>query len=306
MRRLIPLLGISLIVAACVNAAPSPTAAPTANPTAGPTATPVATPGYPVATSPDKLILRIQTSGGFVAPGYLLTTMPSFALYGDGSIIVPGPVIQIYPAPLLPNLRVIRISAAEIQKIVAAADAAGLLGPDGSFDAVGIADAGTTEFTTVVAGKVHRISAYALSEAGGPGPATAEDPAIEAARAKLSAFWAKMTDLSTFLGRPVSDTEAYKPAGLRLFIRDAGPADPSQPTPQVRAWPLATDPSTVSQQTTVPDTMCVALTGPDVATFTAAAANANGGTVWTFGKARYSVSVRPMFPNETGCAGGSL
>jgi hypothetical protein len=306
MRRFIPLLGICLIAAGCVNAASSPTPTPPAGPTAGPTATPAATPKYAVASSADKLILRIQTSGGFIAPGFLLTTVPSFALYGDGSIIVPGPIDAIYPAPLLPNLRVMRVSAADIQKIVAAADAAGLLGPDGSFDAVGIADAGTTEFTTVVAGKAHRISAYALSEAKGPGAPTSGDPVIAAARARLSAFWAEMTDLTTFLGRPVDDTEAYKPAGLRLFLSDAGPADSTQPTAQTLAWPLATDPATAAQQTTVPGTMCVALAGSDLASFTAAAANANGATVWTYGHARYSVGVRPMYPNESGCAGGSL
>jgi hypothetical protein len=257
-----------------------------------------------VATQPDKLILRIATGGGFVAPGYLLSAVPEFALYGDGRIVVPGPVAEIYPGPLLPNLLVERVTPTEIQKIVAAADGAGLLGPDASFDAVGIADASTTVFTTVVDGRAHRISAYALSESGGRGPTG--DPTVEAARAKLAQFWTQMSDLSTFLGRPVSDTEAYVPTGMRVFLGDAGPADPAQPTAQVVAWPLTADPAQVGQPTAVQGTVCVALTGADLSIFLGVARTANAAAVWTYGSARYAVTVRPLYPNESGCAGGAL
>jgi hypothetical protein len=303
MRRLLPLFGICLIAAGCVTAA-SPTPGATQSPT-GPTASPAATPKYAVATGATNLILRIQTSGGFVAPGFLLTTVPGFALYGDGRIIVPGPVPEIFPSPLLPTELAMQVTPAEIQKIVAAADAAGLLGPDASFNVVGIADAPTTEFTTVVAGKVHRISAYALSEAGAGDGRTSGDPAVDAARARLSAFWSQVMDLATFLGRPVP-TETYAPAGLRVFLADAGPADPSQPTAATMAWPLSSDPARIWEQTTNPSTMCVALTGTDLATFTAVARTVTSGTIWTYGSARYAVNVRPMYPNETSCAGGSL
>jgi len=37
-------------------------------------------------------------------------------------VIVGGPVIEIYPAPLLPNLRLLRVTSDEIQKILTAAD----------------------------------------------------------------------------------------------------------------------------------------------------------------------------------------
>ena len=313
MRKLLPLLGTCLMVAACTGAgAGSPT--PGVSPT--PPATPVVSPGYNVATDPNKLILRIATGGGFIAPTYLLAAVPEFALYGDGRIIVPGPVDAIYPSPLLPNLLVARLTPGEIQKIVTAADAAGLLGPDAAFDVVGIADAGTTVFTTVVNGKAHRISAYALSEAGGIGGhgpvGPTADPVVAAARAKLSAFRAQMTDLATFLGRPVSHTEAYVPAGMRAFLTAMGPADPAQPTDpgqpavQVVVWPLSADPATVGQPTTVEGTVCVLLTGGDLSSFLAVAHTANAATVWTYGKARYAVIVHPLYPNESSCAGSSL
>jgi len=318
MRKLLPLLGTCLMVAACAGAGAG---SPTPGGSSTPPATPAGSPGYAVATDPTKLILRIATGGGFIAPSYLLAAVPEFALFGDGRIIVPGPVAEIYPSPLLPNLLARRVTPAEIQKIVATADAAGLLGPDASFDALGIADAGTTVFTTVVNGKAHRISAYALSEAGGVGGhgplgGPTADPAIAAARAKLSAFRSQMSDLTTFLGRPVSDTEAYVPAGLRAFLSDAGPADPAtdtaqptdpaQPAVQAVAWPLSANPATTGQPTTVQGTVCVPLTGGDLSSFLAVARTANATTVWTYGKARYAVTVRPLYPNESGCAGGAL
>ena len=314
MRKLLPLLGTCLMVAACTGAgAGSPT--PGVSPT--PPATPAVSPGYAVATDPSKLILRIAAGGGFIAPTYLLAAVPEFALYGDGRIIVPGPVDAIYPSPLLPNLLVARVTPAEIQKIVTAADSAGLLGPDATFDVVGIADASTTVFTTVVNGKAHRIGAYALGEAGGVGGhgpvgGPTADPAIAAARAKLSAFRAQMTDLATFLGRPVSETEAYVAAGMRAFLTDVSPADPAQPTDpgqpavQVVAWPLSADPATAGQPTTVPGTVCVLLTGGDLSSFVAVASTANAATMWTYGKARYAVTVHPLYPNESSCAGSSL
>ena len=308
MRKLLPLLGIWLLAAAACagTAAVSPTPPATPTPPRSPATSPVASPRYPFPNDGSKLILRIATGGGFVAPAYLLTEVPEFALYGDGRIIVPGPAATIFPAPLLPNLLVMRVTPAEIQKILAAADGAGLLGPDASYDAVGIADAGTTVFTTVVDGKVHRISAYALSAGGDVGGRPGGSPSVGAARAKLAQFWTQMSDPGTFLGRAVGDTEAYVPAGLRVFLSDAGPADPTQPAGQVVAWPLSTDPATTGQPTTVQGTVCVALTGNDLSSFLSVASTANTGTVWTYRNARYGVGVRPLYPNETGCAGGSL
>jgi hypothetical protein len=312
MRKLVPILGLFLLTAAACSTAAVPSPTPT-SPTPGSpgptsTATPGTTSGYSVSNTPDGLILRIETGGGFVAPSYQLTRLPEWTLFGDGRVIVPAPAVG--DAPFIPKLAVLRVTPAEIQKIVGAADEAGLLGPDADYPIVGVADAGTTVFTTVVAGKVHRVSAYALG-LGGPGAggpaAGGGDPAVAAARAKLAALRDELSDLATFLGRTVPTDEAYVPLGLRVFLTDAGPADPSAPA-QTVTWPLSADPATAGQPTAVPGTICVAVTGADAVSFTAAAktAAATPQTVWTFGKARYTAGVRPMLPNETGCAGSTL
>ena len=132
MRKLISLLGIGLLAAACS--------------TAGATNRPDSTPAshYNVATGADQLLLRVTTGGGLLPPGAQLTHKPWFALYGDGRIVVEGPRTETYPAPLLPDLRQMQVTPTEIQKIVGEADRAGLLGPDARFDAVDIYDASTT------------------------------------------------------------------------------------------------------------------------------------------------------------------
>lgn len=292
MRKLLTILGLfALTAAACVTAGANPTGAPTSAPT--PTTAP--TPRYQLSMKATDLILRVQTAGGLVAPGFFVTAVPQWAMYGDGRVFVPGPVVQVFPGPLLPNLRVMQLTPDEMQKVIAAADAAGLLGPNAHFDIGVIADAGTTTFSTTVDGKVHTISAYAL---GMDTPASA-DPAVTAARAKLAAFESQIADLSGFLGRPIADA-AYVPTGMRVFVGQAQPSDPSQPTAQTLAWPLSVDPAS-GPPSTKPGMTCLALTGSDLSTFERAAATANTQTVWTFGRAHDFIQVRPLYPNESGC-----
>jgi hypothetical protein len=280
-----------VLTVGCTAPGASESPAPTPAPSASPSLT------YRLAGSADDLVLRVDVDGGLVGPGFFLTHLPAFSLYGDGTAIFPGPVDTIYPSPLLPNLRSVRLSEAEVQELLAAADVAGLLGPDASFDIGGIADAPTTFFTATVDGTTHRVSAYAL---GIDADVTGGSPTTEA-RTKLSEFRSIVVDLATFLGRPLDDT-AYEPAGMRLFAAAPGQADPDL-TRQERVWPLSIDPST-GMATKRPDTLCLAVAGADLATFETAAEKANALTIWTAPSGRYSISVRPMLPDETGCPAG--
>jgi hypothetical protein len=286
MRRFASLLATGLLAAGCATAGG-----------AGATSSPSPEPTYDVGTGPGDLILKLTEGGGLFPLEYLLTGMPTFALYGDGRIIVQGPTTEIYPSPLLPNLRVIRVTPAEIQKIVGAADQAGLLGPDAHYDATNIFDAGSSVFVTIVAGKTHTISAYALFADG-----TTENAATAAARARLMTFHDRMEALSEFLGRPVSDEEAYEPAAMRVFVSAANETpQPDGLERQVVDWPLAVDPATAGQPTTVPNVRCLLLSGADLATFLSVARTANALTIWQTASGRYSVMVRPLYPDESGC-----
>jgi hypothetical protein len=289
--RPIGLAVLALIAGACSAGAPSNSSAPSSSPAGG---------SYVVPTGAGELILKIDTDGGFVAPGYILTHTPEFALYGDGRIVVPGPQIEIYPSPLLPNLLAMQIAPAEIQTIVADADAAGLLGPNASYDIGGIADAGTTVFTTVANGKTHRISAYALGIDGGVSEPFAS-PDVVAARAKLSTFRDKVMALNTLLGRTF-DQRAYEPTTMRIFATTAGlpradePATVETPIP----WPLSVDPGS-GLPVGGGSAKCLVITGQDLRTFVDAARNANTLTRWQAQSGDYSISVRPLYPDESGC-----
>ena len=47
-----------------------------------------------------------------------LRAMPSFTLYGDGTVIVPGPVIQIYPGPAVTPLIRSKLSESQVQALL--------------------------------------------------------------------------------------------------------------------------------------------------------------------------------------------
>lgn len=284
MRKLMSILGIGLMTAACS--------------TAGASGTPGFTPAshYSVATGADQLVLQVTTGGGNVPIAVQLTHTPWFALYGDGRVVVEGPVVAISPAPLLPNLRQMHVTQGEIQKIVGEADRAGLLGPDARFDAVDIYDASTTVFTTIVDGMTHTIRAYALDY-----DVEVKDRVLAEARQRLSGFERQISGLAAFLGREVSDADAYDAAVMRVFTSPIGSSDPDILTRQVVAWPLNSDPGTAGEAASIKNVRCLALTGPDLETFLTVARTANSLTTWTYGAGRYSVYVRPLYPDESGC-----
>ena len=131
-------------------------------------------------TGSDAVVLRVDMGGGFVPFEWTLRRIPSFSLFGDGSLLTEGPQIEIYPGPALPSVQVAHVSEEGIQAILQAARTAGLFGPDAHYDYPCVADANTTTFTVVADGSTHVISAYALEMGGGvgtdPGPATDEEP----------------------------------------------------------------------------------------------------------------------------------
>jgi hypothetical protein len=295
MRKLVSLLATALliaIVAACTTSG----ASNSPSTSIGDSSPSSRANGHYTVTSDAKApILKVTNSGGLTPPGYQLTAVPIFALYGDGRVIVRGAVDAMYPGPLLPNLRELRVTADDIQEILTAADAAGLLGPDASYEQPGIADAETVVFRTTADGATHVVDAYALSE--GVGDQAGRD---EAAQTKLRDFEAHILNLTGLLGRAITDT-AYRPSSVRVFAQDASATTQSGLTPQELAWPIAQDPATAGQPSIVAGVRCIAIDREDLASFMEAAKTARSNTVWTAHSGRYSVTVRPLYPDESGC-----
>ena len=99
--------------------------------------------GHP--TSPAKIVLRISSGGGFVTPQTNLRALPSFTLYGDGTVIVPGVITQMYPGPAIYPLIRSKLRESQVQALLRSAAHAGLLarGPI-DYGTVGVTDMPTT------------------------------------------------------------------------------------------------------------------------------------------------------------------
>ncbi|MFI9639849.1 hypothetical protein ACIG87_07235 [Micromonospora sp. NPDC051925] len=238
----------------------------------------------------DVPVLRIDYTGGFVTPETTVTRLPGVSVYGDGRVITPGPTTLMYPGPALPNIQVRTISAAEVTKLVEQARAAGV----GSAVDVGtpsITDVATTRFTIRGPVGTEQLEVYALGEA--TGPQAGLTAAQQAARDKLRAFADKLTDPAG------AATQPYQPTAIAAVAR------PWVATPETAkqarvAWPGPALPGTSLGEGL--DLGCVTVTGAAVQQVLDAAGKANTATPWTSGGKRWSVTLRPLLPDETDCA----
>ncbi len=227
----------TILLSACVGvgASPGASAAPSADPGTSPGPSQAASPssgaliGHP--TGPKDVILRMATGGGFVAPGTLLTEIPEFSLYGDGTVVVRDPATSyVEPSPASGVARrtpfqTARLSEAEVQRILADA-----IGPGGIGDAKDVyvpccvADAPSTTFTLEASGLDKTVTVGALGiEAPSQGTDQAERKAFQELAGRLVGL-----DLGS--SRPAT----YEPAAYRGILSDAASPDPSV---QTRPWP---------------------------------------------------------------------
>ncbi|MBI3649109.1 MAG: hypothetical protein HY240_10240 [Actinobacteria bacterium] len=248
---------------------------------------------YP--TGADRLVLRIETAGGLVSPGFAEGQIPQFSLFGDGRIITTGAQIEIYPQPALPPVLVRTVDPAGMQEILRAALAAGL-GTDADYRYLGMADAPTTTFTLAANGQTHTVRVYALGELSQRPPGMSDREF--GARSALQSFSARMGDLERFLkdGSVTADAP-YVPRAMRVFATTYVP-DPNLPEPQTD-WPGSTPLGALGEGQQ--GARCGVVTGDDLAALMPLAERANQLTPWMSGGTRWSLVFRPLLPDESGC-----
>jgi hypothetical protein len=235
---------------------------------------------YAVETSGRERLLTIYAYGGMTASDYQWTPQEAqFSLYGDGRVILSCARDESSPS-LLPCLNETHVSPDEIQRIVAAADKAGLL-TDAKFDDYLWTDDETTVFRTTVGGASHRVEAYALDPKY---PST--NVGVKLARLRLLAFQASMTDLGGFLGRSV-ETRPYAATAFRVRCNRVDALGSVGP---LRTWPLSQDPDNGGQGLT--------LTGDDMTGFVAAASGATVFTGWALPSGYCQLSAHPLLPDD--------
>lgn len=267
----------------------------------GGTTEPATTPaGLTHATGPNDVVLRIETGGGFVPVEFNLRALPEYTLYGDGTVLM-TPAGDPTTVPPVPPLETAKLDEAAIQKLLTAAQGAGLLTdatPDyGDMGSVGVSDMPTTTVTLNVDGKQASHGAYGLSM-GGAEPAGQLTQAQLDARAALRGFvdLAKQHD---------PNATAYAPTRVLVY------AGPSLEQPDVETgaepatWPLASELATLGEPVSSGLAYrCAVVEGDDATKLVEAVQKAPQNAQWVGGSDRnatFQLVVRPLLPDEAGC-----
>lgn len=249
-------------------------------------------------------VLRVDLAGGLITSQMLAARLPVVSVYPGGQVISEGPQAAIFPGPALPNVQLRRISAADVQRLVDRAVAAGV-GAGRDYGEPSLTDVSSTRFTVRTPEGVGTTQVRGLAEADGTGLTAAQQDARRDVQDLLDA----LTGLSGTLG---GDAEPYTPTAVAAIaaplvsdcpsggVQSPGFCGGGLPRPAERAWPgpaLPGEPLVEGHEVG-----CVTASGPDTTALLAAARTAMNTTPWTSGGRRWTVHFRPLLPDESGCA----
>src|SRR5262245_7504648 len=266
--------------------------------------TPAPAAGVPHATGAEDVVVRVSTGGGFVPVEVNLAGVPTYTLYGDGTVIRAAAAADatslagaIAPQPLETG----HLDEAAVQQLLGQAKGAGLLAPGaidyGDMGSVGVTDMPTTTVTLATDGATVDRAAYALGGGeipGGHNLSTAQ----QSARAALSGFVA-LTEGS------LPDAKPYVPERLAVFVAP-GLEQPEVATDAEPAeLPLTADLAALTNAgaNSAAGFGCTVVEGDAVPKLLAAAANPSPSGLWRApgGHEAYRIVVRPLLPDEHGC-----
>lgn len=265
--------------------------------------------GGPIATiqhpTGDALILRVEYSGGFVGPGFLLTSAPSFTLTGDGRVIVPGPQVAIYPGPAIPLMVERRLSERGIQALLREVTGTTLFGASVQFRGAQncVADAPDTIFTLHADGRAVAVAVYGLGTVDPGNSCQGMSSGERAAHRALQHLTERLMTLEGWLPAGAwaeSAWHTYQPKAMRLVVRNADADQPesSGAGNQLVDWPGSSDPATFGNATSSADQRCGVVSGQEAVAWYADLSAANQLTRFVKGGHRYQVTVRLLLPDE--------
>lgn len=180
-------------------------------------------------------VLRIAYEGGFMMVGASVSQPPTLVVSGDGKVYTPGAMTMQFPGPMILPIGVRTITESGIQRVLAAAQAAGLLAVPPEYprnDMVADAPDTVVTLSTNDGEFVHR--AYALG---------IDEPESDPGRAALQAFVVQMSDLAAVAGASeLGPEELLVPLAWRMLAIPVTADELSSidPKPTVVAWPEAT------------------------------------------------------------------
>ncbi len=241
---------------------------------------------YDLATGPDDVILRIAYEGGFTTADMLFSRVPQLLITGDGRAFTPAAIPEIYPGRLVMPMMVGTITADGLQRLVAAADEARLVGFVADYtlpDGIGIADAPDTVVTITVAGKTYVHRAYALG---------IDDPTTDE-RERLAKFVNAASDLAALVGADaLGQADGFNPSAYRFRATPTDPTQWSDPQPTIVDWP-------VTSGVVLSESADCAVVSTDV--IGTLFAEAKQTTLFKEGEIVYQLAVVGELPGDTGC-----
>lgn len=258
------------------------------------TSTPITDPARRAAGT---MVVQVVVSGGFVAPGAMVTSVPTHTVLADGTIIIPAATPAIYPGPAIQPLQAGTATPSQVDGLLGKARSLALLGPAADYGKPLVADAPDTTVTITAGGTTYHQTAHALGigdEAGPPaappgGPARAGGVTQAQAdnRKALRTFIAAIDGLAV-------GTRLWTPTAVAAYV--LGPYQPDRDLPQkALAWPLSRLPERAGPRP------CTLYEGAEAAGLLTALANANARTPWAIGDAQFAMAFRPVVPGQPGC-----
>lgn len=233
---------------------------------------------------PDQVILSITSEGGFIPMEMRLDQTPRYVLTADGRLFSQGPIPQIFPGPLLPNIQRTTLSDANFGEVLRLIEDVGFADFDERSNdeaANQVMDAATDVFRYYDANGEHSYSVYALGFVQGGGSDLI-----------LLNEIVEILDVAGFSG----ESQPYQGDRLQVIAGSGiGIMDP-QLTTQAD-WPLEVGLAEMAEWAA--GQRCAVLEGEAASAAYEVFDQANQGYVW--GPEELSIRARPLFPGEAGC-----
>jgi hypothetical protein len=245
--------------------------------------------GDTTAPDPDTLVLEVSVEGGFAPIENVYDPLPRYALYADGRLMSEGPMIAIFPGPLLPIVQVAQLGDQQVAEIQAAVAAAGLDEADDEYFnelAATVADAPDTAFLYVDdEGTEHRMRVYAL------GIEETREPEVAALQDLVD-----LLDVSTVEAEELGE---YEPDRYQAVVSPSFGVE-SEEGAQVWPWPLPVAADDIDPLE-FGELRCLVLEDDDAAAFGTEMADAHQLTFFEDAGMVYRITTRPLLPHEPGC-----
>jgi hypothetical protein len=261
-------------------------------------------------TAAEEPILIVEEAGGFAMPQMIATRVPTFALYGDGRVIMQGAQTLEFPGPALPPLIERTMTEEGIQAVLEAIEDTNLF--TGDLELTGAmnvcADCTSTVFRANVNGDEVTIGVLGLGQLDPALGANLEniDQAEIDAHAVLSQFRDALMTIDTSVPTGAWESEGwqpYAPTAFRLYVRDVTgePIEGGELPGVVREWPTDDDPAAFGEEVPVfgDGTRCGVVEGEAAETWFADLSVSTQQTTWTSdGENRFTVVPRPLLPGD--------